>query len=406
MRKNLTALFVNSVEPPELGQVDYWDAKLRGFGLRVSQGGRKVWVAMYRHQGRQRRYTIGTFPTLTLADAREEARKALARVQTGTDVAEVKQTSRRGDTFGELVARYMAEHAAVKNKPGTLREKKKLAEVLTQWENRKAADITRREVVAVVDAIAARGARIRANRLVAFLSSVFTFGVAKEIVLANPAFRIPKPGLETQRDRVLTDAEIKAVWEALDGESARIAAIFKLALLTAQRRGEICGMQWSELDLDAGWWAIPAERTKNRLPHRVPLGAHAVAMLRALRGPADKTATTPFVFQSARRPGQPLLNIQKPLRRLEKAARTSFRVHDLRRSAATGMAQMGVPRLTISQILNHREGGVTQIYDRYSYDREKRIALVKWDERLREIVTGASSAKVVELDQYRTGEHR
>jgi Arm DNA-binding domain len=243
MRKNLTALFVDSVKPPEKGQADYWDTKLRGFGLRVSQGGRKVWVAMYRHQGRQRRYTIGTFPPLSLADARDEARKALARVQTGTDVAEVKQATRQGNTFGELVERYMTEHAAVKNKLGTLREKKKLAKSLAQWEHRKASDITRREVIALVDGIAARGARIRANRMVAFLSSVFAFAVAKEIVPANPAFRIPKPGLENQRERVLTDAEIKAVWAALDNEPARIAAIFKLALLTGQRRGEICGMK-------------------------------------------------------------------------------------------------------------------------------------------------------------------
>src|ERR1700676_4068131 len=133
MRKNLTALFVDSVKPSEQGQADYWDTKLRGFGLRVSQGGRKVWVAMYRHQGRLRRLTLGTNPPLSLADAREMARTALADVQKGTDVAEVKQTSRQGDTFGELLARYMTEHAEVKNKAGTLREKRKLAKALAQW---------------------------------------------------------------------------------------------------------------------------------------------------------------------------------------------------------------------------------------------------------------------------------
>jgi integrase len=402
MRKNLTALFVDSVKPPDQGQADYWDTKIRGFGLRVSQGGRKVWVVMYRHQGRQRRYTIGTFPKLSLADAREEARLALARVETGTDVAEVKQATRQGDTFGELVERYMAEHAAVKNKPGTLREKRKLAKALAQWAHRKAGDITRREIIALVDGIAARGARIRANRMVAFISSVFSFAVAKEIVPANPAFRIPKPGLENERERVLTDAEIKAVWAALDNEPARIAAIFKLALLTGQRRGEVCGMQWAELDLNAGWWSIPAERTKNRLAHRVPLGPQALAILITLKAETQKASSpSVFVFRSARHLGQPLLNIHKPLARLMGSTGVNFRVHDLRRTAATGMAQIGIPRLVISQILNHREGGVTQIYDRYSYDREKRMALIKWDDHLRQIVTGVSSAKLVELDQYR-----
>lgn len=398
MRKNLTALFVDSVKPPEQGQADYWDSKLRGFGLRVSQGGRKVWVTMYRHQGRQRRYTIGTYPPLSLADAREEGRKALARVQTGTDVAEVKQTSRQGDTFGELLERYMTEHATAKNKPGTLREKRKLAKALAQWGHRKAADIARREIIAVVDGIAARGAPIRANRVVALLSSVFSFAVSKEIVPANPAFRIPKPGLENQRERVLTDPEIKAVWAALDSEPARIASIFKLALLTAQRRGEICGMQWSELDLDAGWWSIPAERTKNRMAHRVPLGLQAVAILRALEAaPRDPV----FVFRGGRI-GRPLTVLSKPLRRLRTCTGADFTIHDLRRTAATTMASTGVDRLVISRLLNHKEGGVTQIYDRFSYDPQKRAAILRLEDRMREIVTGVTaSAKVVEMAGYR-----
>jgi integrase len=330
-------------------------------------------------------------------DAREQARKALADVQKGTDVAEVKQEERRGDTFGELAERYIAEYAKIKNKPGTLREKERVIKVDLKpaWGHRKAADITRREVIALLDEVAARGAPIHANRVLALVSSIFNWAVAKEIVPATPAVRLLKPGHEQSRDRVLEDEEVRKVWQALQPESSALASVFRLLLLTGQRRSEVREMRWSELDLKSGWWTIPSERTKNKLTHRVPLVGEALGILKSLEaGKGD----TDYVFVG--KGGiLPVQNLAKPLKRVIKRSGVSFRVHDLRRTLSTNLGRLRVDEDLISKVLNHFDKkNVTGIYNRYRYDREKRMALVKWDRGLRELLTGRSeSAKVVAI---------
>ena len=180
---------------------------------------------------------------------------------------------------------------------------------------------------------------------------------------------------------MLSEAEIRALWLALDQEPSRIASVFRLALLTAQRRGEVLGLKWDELDLEAGWWTLPAARSKNKLAHRVPLGAQAQDILNGLRAEANGSE---FAFPSVR--GSHLDSLQKPMRRIKKASGVNFKFHDLRRTAASHMTAIGVERLVVSKILNHAEQGVTSVYDRHSYDGEKLAALLKWDQRLAEIM--------------------
>jgi integrase len=398
MKKNITAAFVASAKAPAQGQIDYWDTKLKGFGLRVSQGGRRTWIAMYRHQGRLRRYTIGTYPPLTLADAREMARDKLADVQKGVDVAEVKQAGRDADSFGDLVKRYMTEYATPKNRPGTVRDKRNMlaADVLPRWEHRQAASITRREVIELVNAIAARGAPIRANRIAALMSSIFAFALDQEILQTSPGLRIPRPGAEQARDRVLSADDIRAIWRALDDEGAAVAGIFKLALLTAQRKSEISGMYWSELDLDQGWWTLPKERTKADRAHRVPLVPEAVAILQAIQdGPHDPV----FVFRGGRI-GKPINNLGKALRRVRKRSGVAFWLHDLRRTAASIMASLGVAQLVIGRTLNHADGSVTaKHYALYQYDHEKRDGLLRLETRLLAVINDGEQqiSNVIEL---------
>jgi integrase len=214
------------------------------------------------------------------------------------------------------------------------------------------------------------------------------------MIESNPAYQVPRPAPERSRDRVLSDDEIRRLWLALDSEPVRIASVFKLAILTAARRSEVLGMTWAELDLDGGWWTLPAERSKNKLAHRVPLVAAALQMLRILHdGPHD----IEFVFRGGRR-GHPLANPQKWLARVRTRAELSdFRLHDLRRTVASNLTRLGVPRLTVSKLLNHVESSVTAVYDRHSYDAEKRAALARWERRLSDIVTGEASPKVVAL---------
>ena len=203
---------------------------------------------------------------------------------------------------------------------------------------------------------------------------------------------LSKPSPETQRDRVLTEDEIRAVWAGCDAEPGIIADAFRLMLVTAQRRGEVLSMRWQ--DVDGSWWTIPAELAKNGLAHRVPLSRQALAILERLR----KRANGPWVFPSPTT-DRPIENPQKAAERLRERSKVAdLRLHDLRRTAASLMTGMGISRLTVKKILNHAERDVTAVYDRHSYDPEKRTALDAWGRRLEAIVSGtASKARVVAL---------
>src|SRR5438094_720519 len=177
-------------------------------------------------------------------------------------------------------------------------------------------------------------------------------------------------------------------------EDAHNAALFKLYLLTAQRGGELRTMRWEEVDLDGGWWTIPAERAKNGRTHRVPLSPPALSSLRAL----PRVEGSPWVFPSPRAASGCRENIGKAVDRIRKASGVDFWPHDLRRSAASPMTSMSISRLTVAKVLNHVERGVTAVYDRHSYDAEKRQALDAWARRLNAIVSGeTASAKVIPL---------
>jgi integrase len=217
-----------------------------------------------------------------------------------------------------------------------------------------------------------------ANRTLATVRKMLSFAVDQELIEHNPAARLGRPGgAEQSRDRVLTDAEIRTLWGSFAALSAEMGAFFKLRLVTAQRGGEVSSMRWQDVDLDSGWWTIPATRAKNKLAHRVPLSATAIDIITALR--TDGVKADAYVLAGAR--GR---------RQQTEAAATftvkDFRGHDLRRTAASLMAGGGVSRLVISRLLNHVETGVTAIYDRHSYDAEKRAALTWWDAKLAAIL--------------------
>ncbi len=396
MSVKLTAQFVESVKAPERGQKDYWDERTPGLGLRVSQGGKRAWTVLYRIGGRMRRLTLGPYPSLSLADARRMAATSLREVHHGNDPATAKQEARAADTFGELAELYLERHAKVEKRSWPEDERIIERELNPAWKNRKATEIKRADVIALLDQIVERDAPVMANRVKALVSKIFNFAIRRGIVEANPAHGVGSPGgKETQRDRVLTEDEIRLVWKAFEPETPKTRAIFRLALLTAQRRGEITGMRWDELDLDAGWWTLPAERAKNGLAHRVPLAPEAMRILRELE--KKKKEDEQLVFRGGRI-GQPISNLQKPLRRIKEASKVEFRFHDLRRTAASHMTGISIPRLVVSKLLNHVEQGITSVYDRHSYDAEKRAALLKWEHQLREVLERKPKAsKVVAL---------
>jgi len=342
---------------------------------------------------------LGSYPVLTLADAREQAKNKLADVQKGVDVASERKAARDAGSFSELCERYLKEHARQKKKPGSAYEDERIInrELFPNWGSRKAHEITRKDVIELVNEIAMRSekpAPVQANRTLALISTIFNFGVDNEIVDSNPAARVRKPGAEHQRDRVLTEDEIRRVWNALEAEPGKTRAIFRLALLTAQRKGEIVGIKKDELEFDSGWWTIAAERTKNGLAHRVPLAPEATQILREMELASRDER---LIFRGGRIE-RPLTNLQKSMRRIKKESEVDFRFHDLRRTAASLMTGIGVPRLVVSKLLNHVERGITAVYDRHGYDAEKRAGLLNWERRLAEIISGKPRrANVIEL---------
>ena len=386
-KMKMTVRGVEAIKPPQSGQIDYWDTGLLGFGIRVSAGGRKTWTLMYRHGGRKRRMKLGSYPAMTLAAARDRASAALRQVADGEDPAGLKQAATRAETFAELADDFLERYAKKRKRSWPTDERTLKRDILPVIGSRKVKDVERADVRRLLQNITARGATIQANRTHALVSKIFNWAISEDLATVNPAQGIARPGIEQQRDRILTDDEIRAVWKACDQEPPAFGIAVKLRLLTAQSGGEITRMRWQ--DIDGDWWTVPAEHAKNGLSHRVPLSAQTCAALDEI---GDRSQGTGWVFPSPRRDG-PLVSNWESIERIRKHSRVDFVMHDLRRTAASRMTgDLGVNRLTVSKILNHVESGVTTVYDRHSYDAEKRQALEAWGSRLEQIVSGESAA--------------
>lgn len=393
---NFTARGIAGIKPPAKGRIEYWDSGIPGFGMRVSATGVKTWITMYRHNGRKRRHTLGVYPAMTLADANEKARHSLNMAANGNDPAAEKTSARLADTFGELADEYMTWHAKQKKKRWEFDQRMLNSDLLPKWKNIKAKDIARRDVIRVLDEIMARGAPIQANRVLTLVRKVFNFAIARDIVQFNPCQAVPLPAKPKTRDRVLSAEEIRKVWASAEQDDPLIAAMLKLRLLTAQRGGEIEAMSWDDIDFEAAIWTIPGDLAKNGLAHRVPLSFQSLELLRQLN---STRASSRWVFPSPLGPDKHIENIQKAIQRVRarEECQVDFVGHDLRRTAASNMASMGIPRLVISKVLNHVEQGVTAVYDRHSYDREKREALEAWSKRLEAILAKEDATNVTSL---------
>jgi integrase len=372
----LTARDVETIKPTAK-LVALRDSLVPGLELRIrpaTKGGAKSWSVRYRIHRQQRRLLLGRYPILSLADARGRARRVLRDVALGTDPqamreaeAQQREAEARRVTFGSLAATYIEKHARPRKRTWKT-DRRYLMTECKAWKARLATDITRRDVRDLVEAIGDRGAPITANRVLEVVRSMFNFAVDRELVETNPAARCKKPGIEHSRDRVLSDDEIRRFWAALDAQLVPMASGFRLQLLTAQRGGEVFDMRWQDVDLDGAWWTIPGECSKNGLPHRVPLSTPALEIVKVLRA---QEGDNPYVLAGARGRCQRCAAVKA-------IGIPDFVGHDLRRTAATRMAIAGVPRFVIARVLNHVDTGVTAVYDRATYDTEKRGALETW----------------------------
>ena len=395
---NFTVRGLQAIPTPEKERIEYWDESTNGsFGIRVSTTGKRSWVVIYRHNGRPRRFTIGSYDRLSLAEAREKAKEVLKEAADGKDPAANKKISRKAETFGEISDEYI-QNWAKPNKRSWEQDSKLLNwYVLDHWRSFKAREIKRDDVKALLRPIKKR-APIVSNRVLALIRKIFNYALEEDIgkLEYNPCHRI-RPVSEKERagQRKLTFEEIRQFWAALDSVTIKeAAAIMKLRLLSAQRGGEIRLMEWEELDLETGWWTIPGSKTKNKLAHRVPITDQIWDIIKSFE---HNRPNSKFVFASPRLPGAAILNIHDSFDEARtKLSVPKFVLRDLRRTAASHMTgQLGIPRFDVKKILNHVEKGVTGVYDRHSYDPEKRRALTAWNNLLNRVLTDSAEDNVI-----------
>ena len=379
---------------PGEAQRDVYDLVCRGLVLRIGKK-RKTWIFRYRIAGQKNAqvFKLGVYSDeLDTKDARQAA--ALIRGE-GGDPADERRRLRVAETVKDLADLYKERHAAEHKKASSAHEDSKMlsCDVLPAWGPRKASEIRRSDVIALLDEIVARGAKVKANRVRALLSKLFNFAVERALLENSPVQGIPRRAQERPRERCLNDGEIRVLWQALnDFSSEKIADAYRLMLLTAQREGEVLRMAWSEIDFESRWWTLPAERSKTNQMHRIPLTGTALAILNRRRGAAGDST---YVFPGNRLK-QPLRYIGKRHAEIQTACKFKFQPRDLRRTGGTWIASTGVGRFIVARLLGHADRAITSVYDKYSYDDEKRAALERWDFRLKEIIAGDPQSKVAQ----------
>jgi integrase len=387
-----------NLDPGGKSDAIFFDDELTGFGLRVRRGsGGKLirnWIVQYRSHGRQRRLIIGSASKLTAAEARKQARKLLAKVELGQDPQHDRAERRERDAVSLkfIAGEYFSTKVGV-IKPRSL-------ELLRHYlvdgphlrplhmvpiDEISRGDIAKRLLTAskesgVPTAIALRSAT----------SSLFSWAMQMGFVEQNPVIQAYKPETPKSRDRVLDDSELAAIWRGLDDDD--YGKCVKLLILTAARREEIAGLCWSEVNFDKGTWTVPKTRSKNGLEHTLPL----TPLMRSIIDSVPRREGLDILFGYKRgftgwSIGKRALDARLGLPAIKERAQKHWRHHDIRRSVATKMADIGIAPHVIEQILNHQSGhkrGPAGIYNRSSYEREVRAAMALWSDHVRALVEG------------------
>jgi integrase len=415
MAKALTAASIEKAKPNPDKRQEIPDGLLAGLYLIVQPSGSKSWAVRYRRGTKPRKHTLGPYPTLGLLEAREQARKALLRVQAGGDPGLEKKIERRRaidgkDSFEAVARLFIERHQRKKNR--SWREAARLLGIIpdpderdsddpktfvlvknsitVRWRDQRVSEIKKADIIALLDDTVDRGAPIVANRTLATLRKLFNWSIERDLIEANPCTGVKPPAKEKSRDRVLSDDELGRVWTATEEIGWPFGPLIQLLILTAQRRDEVGALEWSELDLDKALWTLPRGRVKNDSGHEVPLSPTAVAVIQKLR----RINGSKFVFTTNGK--TPVSGYPKAKNAIvEKSGVHEWRIHDLRRTVATGLARIGIALPVIERILNHVSGsfgGIVGVYQRHDFAAEMRAALDAWAREVKRIVAARTAA--------------
>lgn len=384
---------------------DHTDPATPGLQLRVrphARGVSRAWCFRYRWRGQPVRIVFGHVPAMTLADARTEAQRMRKALDEGIDPRRARPRRRPTPTalpvsaaVASPDARFTIEHLATEFLERHVRPHRKRPEyverilardVLTPWKGRDARTIEPGEVLDLLDGIVARGSRVMANRVAAVLSQLFRFGVHRRIVTTSPVQLLYSPGgSEKPRDRALSDRELGALLRNVDAVMARAprtALALRVLLLTGARRGELALARWTEIDLasDAPLWRVPPENAKTGVEYLTPLAPAAVDALEKLKRHAGASRWV-LPNEAGDGPADPKLltrSVARHAKALVKVGVAAFTLHDLRRTARTGLARLKIAPHIAERVLNHAQPSIAATYDTHTYLDEKRDALTAW----------------------------
>jgi integrase len=402
--KKWTATHIASLPPRA---VPYPDPGSQGLTMlvraRQSREPSRTWVLRYWRGGTERRLVLGHFPRMSLADAREEARRLHELAGQGIDPRRARAQSgvRRRmpaasipsapHTVGHLADEFMTRFVRPNRKRPEITQAALERDILRVWRERDARSITPREVVDFLDEIVDRGAPVTANRTARLLDQMYRFGVQRRLVDSSPVMILTPPGgKEKARKRTLSDDELRAFLAntgACVRGRERLWRIILVLLLTGARRGELAHARWDDIDFKERTWTIPDEHHKENEGYICPLTDQALEQLRALEALGSKRKS-PWVCPAFHAPGraadpmQLSRRIARCMNLFKKQGIEHFTLHDLRRTVRTGLARLGVLPHVAERVLSHKQRGVIGVYDRYQYLTEKRDALEKWAEHV------------------------
>lgn len=387
MKRKLTIPFIERQKPHPTKRLEFRDELMPGLVLRISLSGTKTFCLHKRINEKMRRLTIGRFPILSLAEARERVRQILYDIETGKFEERTGLEVVSKPTLGEVIPDYIEKHAKVHNRDW--KNKSSLLAKFTSLHGKPIDKIKRADVLNACDVLS-KSAPVSANRALAHLKHLMNWSIDRGYIEASPIAGLKPLTKETPRERVLSDDELRTLWEACDAEGYPFGDCMKLLILSGQRRAEVAEMRWSEIDFEKRLWTLPSQRAKNGRQHTVPI---TDAMLEVLRG-VPRFLKSDFVFTTTGK--SPVSGFGRLKKRLDQALPQDAEpwiIHDLRRTMSTNMAMLRVPQPVTEALLNHKTGvvsGVAAIYNVYSYADEKREALDKWNDHLKAIRTSCS----------------
>jgi integrase len=407
-RKALTDAFCRAQTAPEAGRLEFTDMRCAGLSFRITANGTRSFCFRFRDPVTRAttRATIGVYPDVSLSDARTRADAMRVTVAGGTNPVTQRRTgiataSQR--SFAVIAERFMVEHSRRKKRSADGDDRNLNLHILPKWKTRQIDDIRRADVIELIEGIVAAGHQTLANRVHSLISSIFSFALDADVLAANPCARLRKRGEETAGTRVLSDAEIRLFWRRslLSPVSRGVGLAMRLQLLTGARPSEAAEIDLRELALDiaeGATWTIPGARTKNKRPHLVPLSSAALATVNAgleLLEEEDEFLFPSPIKRTAPIDGHALAVAMRRMAESDKLAGPGAKSwkadpptpHDLRRTFATRLSELGVPKEDRDACLNHIPTDVgSKHYDLYGRAREKRAALTLWATTLSDIL--------------------